>query len=72
MKKNMGFTDRMIRISFSVIIAVLYLTKIISGVFGFALLVVAVIVVLTAFFSICPIYSMIRMKTCTNEEEEQL
>lgn len=72
MIKNMGYTDRMIRISFSVIIAVLFLTKIISGLIGFVFLIFAAIILFTAFFSFCPLYSMIRMKTCGDDEEEDI
>ena len=56
MKKNMGTIDRVIRILVAIVIAVLFFTKVITGVLGIVLLVVAVVFVLTSFISFCPLY----------------
>jgi hypothetical protein len=56
MKKNMGTTDKVIRILVAVIILVLFLTHVISGTLGIVLLVVAGIFFLTSLISFCPLY----------------
>jgi len=56
MKKNMGTIDKVIRILVALVIAVLFFTKVIIGVLGIVLLVVAVVFVLTSFISFCPLY----------------
>lgn len=64
MKKNMGATDRTIRVLVAVVLSVLYYTQIISGTIGIALLVVAGIFVLTSVVSFCPLYAPLGISTC--------
>jgi Protein of unknown function (DUF2892) len=64
MTKNMGGTDRIIRIAVAIIVLALYFTGIITGTFGIIALVVAGIFLLTSFVSICPLYSILGMNTC--------
>ena len=56
MKTNLGTLDRILRISFAVVVALLTFTGIISGVLAITLLVVATILLVTAFVGFCPIY----------------
>jgi fatty acid desaturase len=56
MKKNMGGADRIIRVIFAVIIAVLYFTGVITGTLGLILLIVAAIFILTGLIGFCPLY----------------
>ena len=56
MKKNMGSTDKIIRISIAVIIAVLYFTNTISGTLALILGAFAIIFIITSFISFCPLY----------------
>ena len=49
MKKNMGGTDRMIRIVIAIIAAILYFTGTVPGTLGIILLVVAGVFLLTIF-----------------------
>ncbi len=56
MKKNMGFIDKMVRISIAAVIAVLYFTNVISGTAAIILGILAIIMVLTSFVSFCPLY----------------
>jgi len=65
MKKNMGSTDRFVRTLIAAVIAALYLTNVISGTFGIILLVAAGVFVLTSLVSICPLYSIFGIKTCS-------
>jgi uncharacterized membrane protein YtjA (UPF0391 family) len=64
MKKNIGQTDKLIRLIIAAIIAVLYLTGIISGTAGIILLIVALILVATSLFSFCGIYTLFGINTC--------
>ena len=56
MKKNMGTTDKVIRILVAVVVVALYFTNVISGTLGIILLVLAAVFVLTSLFSFCPLY----------------
>ncbi|MBG6111020.1 hypothetical protein IWX84_001904 [Flavobacterium sp. CG_9.10] len=56
MKKNMGLTDKIIRSSIAVIIAILYFTNLISGTLAIILGIFAIIFLITSFVSFCPLY----------------
>jgi len=64
MKKNMGLTDKIIRILIAVGIGILYFTGTITGTLGTVLLVVAIIFLLTSFISFCPLYAPFGLSTC--------
>jgi hypothetical protein len=63
MKKNMGSTDKIIRIAIAIIIAILYFTNTISGTVALVLGAFAVIFLLTSFISFCPLYSPFGIST---------
>lgn len=64
MKKNMGGTDRMIRIILVLVIASLYYFKVVEGTLAIVLLAVAVIFLFTSIINFCPLYSLFGIKTC--------
>jgi hypothetical protein len=64
MKRNMGNTDRIIRVIIAIVVAALYFTGTIPGTLGIILMVVAAVFVLTSLFSVCPLYSIVGMNTC--------
>lgn len=64
MTKNMGSTDKMIRILIAIVISILFYTNVISGTLGLVLSVVAVIFALTSFISFCPLYTLLGVSTC--------
>ncbi len=64
MKKNMGNTDRIIRLLLAAVVAVLYFTNVITGTLGIVLLLVAGVFVLTSLISFCPLYTLIGLNTC--------
>ena len=64
MKRNMGNTDRAVRVIIAVVIAALYFTGILSGVLGIVLLVLSVVFVLTSLVSFCPLYAPFGINTC--------
>lgn len=70
MKKNMGNTDKIVRILIAVIVGILYFTNVISGTLGFVLLALSVIFVVTSLISFCPIYSIFGLNTCPIKNKE--
>lgn len=56
MKKNMGTTDKAIRILIAIVIGVLYFTNTISGTLAIVLGILAVVFLLTSFINFCPLY----------------
>lgn len=68
MKKNMGTTDKAIRIIIAAIIAVLYFTNVISGILAIVLMIFAVIFILTSFISVCPLYPLLGINTRKKEQ----
>lgn len=68
MKKNMGNTDRIIRILAVVVIAALYFTNVIGGTLAVILGIVGVIFLLTSVVSFCPLYAIVGVKTCKVKE----
>jgi hypothetical protein len=68
MKKNMGSTDKVIRIVLAVILAALFFTNTVTGTLGIVLLVVAGVFVLTSVVSFCPLYAPFGIKTCAVKE----
>ena len=67
MKKNLGNIDRVLRVAYAVIVAILFFTKAISGLTGIILLIVGIVLALTSLVSFCPIYWIFGWKTCKNE-----
>ena len=61
--KNMGLVDRVIRILAAVLVAVLYLTHVISGPLAIVLGVIAAVFVVTGFVGVCPAYLPFRLST---------
>jgi len=64
MKKNMGTTDKIIRIVIAVLFAVLFFTKAVTGVAGIILLVLAAVFILTSVIGSCPLYLPFGINTC--------
>lgn len=64
MKKNMGSTDKIIRIVLAAVFAGLYFSGSVTGTFGYVLLALGAIFVLTSLISFCPLYTLVGMSTC--------
>jgi hypothetical protein len=69
MKKNVGKTDRIIRLIVAAIIVVLFATNVISGTIGIILLVVAGMLVLTSFVGFCGLYAPFGINTCATRSK---
>jgi len=64
MKKNMSPADRTIRIMVAIIIAVLFFTRVIEGVWGIVMISFAAILLITSTIGFCPLYSVFGINTC--------
>ncbi len=64
MKKNMGSVDKAFRISFAIIVTILFTTGTIAGTLGTVLLVLGGIFLATSFISFCPLYTLFGVNTC--------
>lgn len=64
MNKNIGRTDKMIRLAIAAVIIVLYFTNTISGTTATVLGIVAGILLTTSLINFCPLYSIFGMNTC--------
>ncbi len=68
MKKNMGKTDRLLRLIAATGIIVLYFTGILPGTVAIVLGVVVAVLILTCFLNFCPLYKLIGINTCKRKE----
>ncbi len=70
MKKNMGTTDRIVRLVVVAAIVGLYFANIISGILAIVFLVVAGIFLLTSLVSFCPLYAPFGLSTCATKTKQ--
>ena len=71
MKKNVGNTDKVVRILLAAAIVILYFTNVIAGTLGIILLIIAGILVLTSIFGICPLYMLFGINSRHPKAEDQ-
>jgi len=64
MKKNMGLTDKVIRIIVVIVLLTLFFTNTISGTLGIIAIVVSVIFLATSLIGFCPLYTLFGLSTC--------
>ncbi len=64
MKKNMGNIDRIVRIILAIAFSVVYFTKEVEGTFGYVLLGLGAIFLLTSIINFCPLYTIFGINTC--------
>ena len=69
MKKNMGTSDKIIRLIVAIIFAVLYFTNTITGTFGLILVILGAVFVLTSLVSFCPLYLPFGINTCAKKDK---
>ena len=67
MKKNMGLTDRIIRIAVAIFVLVLYFMEVINGTLALILGAFAFIMIGTSFVSFCPLYMPFGINTTKKE-----
>jgi len=71
LKKNMGTLDRLIRTLLALVFVILIVTKVLTGALAIILGAVAVIFLLTSFFSFCSLYLPFRISTLRKKDESQ-
>jgi hypothetical protein len=64
MKRNVGKTDKIIRIVIAAALVALFLTNVVSGTPGIIALAVAGISLFTAFANFCGLYRLVGISTC--------
>jgi Protein of unknown function (DUF2892) len=64
MKKNMGSTDKIVRIILAAVFATLYFTGTVTGTLGLVLVILGGVFLATSLISFCPLYSIFGMSTC--------
>ena len=68
MNKNMGSTDRIVRIIVAIAFGLLYFTNTVTGTFGIVLLVLGIVFLLTSIVSFCPLYAPFWLSTRSKEK----
>ena len=68
MKKNVGLTDKWVRILIAVVILVLYGFHFVTGTLAMVLLIVGIILLFTSLIGYCPIYSIFGINTCKKKD----
>lgn len=72
MKKNLGNSDRVVRLLLAVVIVALYFGDILTGTWAYVLLATAGILLVTSLVSFCPLYAILKIKTVSKEERQKL
>lgn len=67
MKKNMGATDKYLRLFVALVLALLVYFKVLEGTFGIVALVIAAVFVLTSAIGFCPLYTLLGFNTCKKD-----
>ncbi len=65
MKKNMGSTDKVVRLVIAAILVALYFTGTVTGTLGIVAIVAAAVFTLTSLVSFCPLYPILGINTCS-------
>lgn len=68
MKKNMGNTDKGIRVILAIGISLLYFFNVIEGTLAYILMALAIIFLATSFISFCPLYAPFGISTCKTKK----
>lgn len=64
MIKNVGQTDKIIRIVLAIVLAGLDFFEVVKGAFSWVLSVVAIVLLVTALVGHCPLYKILGKSTC--------
>ena len=64
MKKNVGNTDKSVRVLLAIAVALLYYFNVIEGALAYILMAVAIILLVTSLINFCPLYRILGINTC--------
>jgi len=68
MKKNMGTADRIIRTVAALVLGILLLTGTLQGTLATVMAIVAIMLLVTSAFSVCPLYIPLKISTLKKGE----
>ena len=68
MKKNVGNTDKSVRVLLAIVVALLYYFNVIEGTLAYILMAVAIILLVTSLINFCPLYKILGINTCKIKE----
>lgn len=69
MNKNIGQTDKSIRIIIAIVIGILIYMEILTGTLAYIFLAVSAVLVITSFINFCPIYALFGINSCKKKKE---
>ena len=64
MNKNVGKSDKIVRIIIAIVLITLYFTNVVTGTLGIIALFLAGVAVATAFMNFCGLYKIVGINTC--------
>lgn len=64
MKKNVGSADKIVRLLLAAIIIILYVFNVVSGLFGYILLALSAVFIITSLINFCPLWAIFGVNTC--------
>ncbi|SHN28599.1 DUF2892 domain-containing protein [Chitinophaga sp. CF418] len=64
MKKNMGRFDRMVRVVLALAALFFVYNKMVTGTAAVVITIIAAVFILTSVLAICPLYSLLGIRTC--------
>jgi len=70
MKKNMGSTDKFVRLVLAIVLILLFYKEILTGTLGIIALVLALILTITSLVSFCPLYTIFGINSCKTQEKQ--
>jgi len=68
MKRNMGYSDRTIRIVLAAAFAYLYFAGFVTGILGLILVILGSVFVVTSVIGFCPLYAVFGFNTCQEKK----
>ncbi len=68
MKKNVGSADKIVRYVLAAVLIILFAFKVVTGVWGYVILVIAALAILTSLFSFCPLWAILGISTRKKKE----
>jgi hypothetical protein len=69
MIKNVGQTDKIIRIVLGIVLIALDFFEVVQGMLSWVLGIVGIVLIITAFLNFCPLYKIIGQSTCPVEKK---
>ena len=65
MKKNIGNTDRFVRVMFGIILLIIFTSgAITNSLWNWIILAVSLVLIITAFATFCPLYALLGKSSC--------